>query len=176
MPHHVLLPSLKTGISTTASYTCALMDWQWGELRGGTPAILDGDSYISFFHSSIIMPSVHSNGKKIQHYVMGAYRFSARPPFALTHVSPEPIVGKGFYEGKEYPTWKPLRVIFPMGCIVGDEHIWVSYGRQDFEIWVATFDKKKLYASLVPCSSIECDINKYYKRSMNYASDVSARA
>ncbi len=148
-PHHVLWPDLSNGELLRDYWSTVHFDWEWGELRGGTPAIKDGDFYIAFFHSSLLMKTHHSNGKKIQHYLMGAYRFQATPPFFITHISKEPIVGKGFYHGKAYPTWKPLHVVFAMGCIVNEETIWVSYGRQDFETWVVEFDKKKLYESLV---------------------------
>lgn len=151
LPHYILKPSLSTGECESIESTHSLIDWSWGDLRGGTPAIKDGDHYLAFFHSSKLMQSTHSSGKKVQHYFMGAYRFSAYPPFQITHVSPEPIVSQGFYHGQSYPTWKPLHVVFPMGCMLNESHVWVSYGRQDFEIWIAKIDKKKLYESLVAC-------------------------
>ena len=151
LPHHILKPSLQTGECSLISATQSVIDWDWGTLRGGTPAIRDGEQYLGFFHSSKLMKTAHSAGKKIQHYFMGAYTYSAHPPFQITHISPEPIVAKGFYHGQSYNTWKPLHVVFPMGCIINDQHVWVSYGRQDFEIWVAKIDKHKLYKSLIPC-------------------------
>ncbi len=154
-PHLIFKPSMSLGECTTVSSTTSVFNWNWGELRGGTPALLDGEEYIAFFHSSIDMESVHSKGKKIQHYFMGAYTFAAQPPFQITRVSPEPIVGKKFYHGPEYPTWKPVRVVFPMGLMIDSQYFWVSYGRQDFEIWVAKIDKKGLYNSLVPCAEVK---------------------
>lgn len=44
--------------------------WRWGEMRGGSPALLIGDCYLTFFHSS-----GHFNHKHIGTYVMGAYLF-----------------------------------------------------------------------------------------------------
>jgi predicted GH43/DUF377 family glycosyl hydrolase len=123
--------------------------WGWGVPRGGTQAIRDGDHYIAFFHSWADVPTVQSNGQKITHYVMGAYTFDARPPFALQAVSPEPIVAKDFYEPPYYKTWKPMRCVFPAGVVLDEESIWVSYGRQDHECWVVKMDKKKLLNSLV---------------------------
>lgn len=168
LPHYILRPSLQTGECESISSTYSLINWDWGDLRGGTPALLDGDHYLGFFHSSKLMQSVHSSGKKVQHYFMGAYRFSAHPPFQITHISPEPIVSEGFYHGQSYNTWKPLHVVFPMGCMLDDTHVWISYGRQDFEIWIAKIDKNKLYASLVPCplNTIQMDSRKKpkYKR------------
>lgn len=154
-PHRIFEPSLVHGGCSIVSATHSLMLWEWGELRGGTPALLLNDTeYLAFFHSSKYMVTVHSQGKKLQHYFMGAYTFSARPPFEITRMSPEPIVGKQFYDAPYYNTWKPLRVVFPVGCIADQQYVWVTYGRQDFEIWVAKLDKKKLCESLVACPRI----------------------
>jgi predicted GH43/DUF377 family glycosyl hydrolase len=59
-------------------------------------------------------------------------------------------VGTAFYTEPYYTTWKPLRVVFPMGYVFDGDYIWLAYGRQDFEIWVAKIDKKLLYESLMP--------------------------
>lgn len=150
-PHTIFEPSLNNGSCKTQNVTYSSINWQFGELRGGTPALLDNDQYIAFFHSSKNISTVHSQGKNMTHYFMGAYTFSSQPPFNITRISPEPIVGKNFYNGPTYNTWKPLRVVFPMSCLSDKNYLWVTYGRQDFEIWVAKLDKKGLYKSLIPC-------------------------
>lgn len=150
-PHRIFEPSLTTGECTTHSTTHSLISWNWGELRGGTPAIRDGDEYLAFFHSSTNLATTQSQEKIMAHYVMGAYTFSGKPPFEITRISTQPIVAGQFYSEPYYTTWKPLRVVFPMGCIMEKEYLWVTYGRQDFEIWVAKIDKKRLYDSLIPC-------------------------
>lgn len=150
-PHRVFMPSLLDGKCETGA--CTMMEnfhWKWGELRGGTPAVLDHDHYIGFFHSFMDMASVQSKGKIISHYFMGAYCFNSKFPFALTHMSPEPIVGKTFYGGPDYPTWKPLKAIFPGGIMVDEKYVWVVYGRQDYEAWVVKMDKEGVIKSLVP--------------------------
>lgn len=155
VPHRILEPILGTGGCAAVSSTSGSIQWDWGVLRGGTPAILDGDEYLAFFHSSKEMPSVHSQGKKISHYVMGAYTFSSRPPFSITRISPEPIVGKNFYHGPAHNTWKPLWVVFPGGFVSNDEYVWIAYGRQDHEVWIVKLDKKGLLDSLVPVSTVK---------------------
>ncbi len=86
---------------------------------------------------------------------MGAYTFSASPPFEITKISQEPIVGQNFYDGEYYkPYWVPVRCIFPCGFIIEDLYIYISYGRQDHEIWIAKLDKKALLMSLVP---VDCN-------------------
>jgi len=97
------------------------------------------------------MASTHSEGKTIYHYFMGAYTFSNDPPFEITAISPKPIIGKHFYTGIAYkPYWKPIRCVFPCGYISDEEFIWIAYGREDHECWVAKLDKKRLLDSLVP--------------------------
>lgn len=149
-PHNIFSPILGTGACETIASTFGSIKWEWGVLRGGTPALpLDEKEYLAFFHSSILMPTVHSGGKKIQHYFMGAYTFSRKHPFSITRISPKPIVGKNFYRGLAYKTWKPLCVVFPCGYVMDDRYVWVVYGRQDHEIWVVKLDKQKLLNTLI---------------------------
>lgn len=161
MPHTIYCPLLLgNGRCDTVVKTSPSIVWEWGEIRGGTPALpLDDDHYLSFFHSLIEMPSAHSEGKKVLHYFIGAYTFTRSFPFKITQVSPEPIVGKNFYHGPIYDYyWKPVRVVFPCGFIIENDNIWMSYGRQDHEIWVAKIDKKALLESLIQVTTIP---NKY---------------
>ena len=150
IPHKVFRPIFGTNTCETAFCSSHIFKWDWGVPRGGTQAILDGDHYLAFFHSWVDVPTVQSGGKKVTHYVMGAYTFDAKPPFAIKSVSPEPIVAKHFYEPPYYKTWKPLRCVFPSGLILDKDYAWLAYGRQDHEMWIAKIDKKKLLNSLVP--------------------------
>lgn len=152
-PHRIFTPIPDTNSCELVSETVCTPRWEWGTLRGGTPALKIGDQYLAFFHSSIHMPSAHSNGKNIIHYFMGAYTFSAQPPFELTQISPEPIFGPDFYTGPAYKTWKPLRVVFPCGFVMDENFAWVVYGKQDYEMWVVKIDKQKLLDSLIPVPS-----------------------
>lgn len=149
-PHRVFQYLQGTGSCETLASTKGKINWRWGYLRGGTPALqINEDHYLSFFHSSIPLSTVHSNGVEMLHYFMGAYVFKKTPPFSVTHISPEPIVAKNFYAGPAYKTFKPLRVVFPGGFILDDQYIWIAYGRQDHEIWIVKLDKKGLLDSLV---------------------------
>lgn len=150
-PHLVFQPIDNTRCCYTVSVSQSDLNWRWGELRGGTPAVKVDDQYLAFFHSCISFPSLHSNGQIVPHYLMGAYAFSKDPPFEITHISSKPIIAKGFYSGQTYPYyWKPVCVIFPCGILVEDECIWITYGRQDHEMWVAKIDRKTLRDSLKP--------------------------
>jgi predicted GH43/DUF377 family glycosyl hydrolase len=153
LPHRILRPLCGTSSCQTIASSKGNIQWKWGVLKGGTQAILDKDHYLAFFHSWTDLPTVQSNGRKISHYLVGAYTFEAQPPFAITAISPGPIVSENFYRPPYYKTWKPLRCVFPAGIIFDEDHIWISYGRQDHEMWIAKLDKKALLQSLVPVSS-----------------------
>ena len=154
-PHRILKPIPNTGSCEEFSISDGKIEWNWGALRGGTQALLDGDRYLSFFHSSKDASTVQSKGKKISHYVIGAYTFDATPPFAINAISPEPIVSKDFYGPPYYKTWKPMRCIFPCGFVFDENFIWIAYGRQDHEVWIVKLDKKGLYNSLIPVTSVD---------------------
>lgn len=149
-PHKVLQPFFGYGECETVANTQGAFNWNWGDLRGGTPALKINDhQYLAFFHSCEKMLSYYSQEKPILHYFMGAYTFSAVPPFEIEQISLEPIIAKGFYSGETYkPYWKPVRVVFPCGFVFDEQFIWLSYGRQDHEMWIAKIDKQKLLDSL----------------------------
>lgn len=149
-PHKIFFPVLGTNICKTIAQSQGDIHWQWGDIFGGTPAQLINGEYLAFFHSSCVMSTVHSSDKPIPHYFIGAYTFQQKPPFALTQISPEPIVGPKFYSGPSYKTWKPLRVVYPCGYVYDDQYIWITYGRQDHEVWVVQLDKQGLLDSLIP--------------------------
>lgn len=151
VPHRILRYLCGSGACETIACTGTEATWPWGELRGGTPAVpIDADHYLAFFHSCMDMTSEHSKGEWSLHYFVGAYLFNRNPPFKITKISPEPIVGPGFYHGMDYiPYWKPVRVVFPGGVLVEGEIILLAYGRQDHEIWIAQLDRQSLIDSLV---------------------------
>jgi predicted GH43/DUF377 family glycosyl hydrolase len=155
LPHRIFHPRLDgTGICDTVACTESNISWDWGVLRGGTPAFIEKEGYLAFFHSSMVMASAHSSGKQMAHYFIGAYLFSHKPPFTILKISPEPIISKNFYNGIRYkPYWKPIRCVFPCGYISDDKYIWIAYGRDDHETWIVKLDKKGLLNSLIPCSS-----------------------
>lgn len=147
-PHRVLLPCFGTHSCVDYSISAESIKWDYGELRGGTPACLIGDRYLSFFHSSMYLEE-----KQTFYYYMGAYTFSATPPFEILEISPHPIIGAHFYTGPSYNTRIPLRVVFPSGFVFDEEYIWVACGKQDNEMWIYKLDRQGLLDSLVPKES-----------------------
>jgi predicted GH43/DUF377 family glycosyl hydrolase len=156
-PHKILLPIQGTEACKTYSYSPDLIDWAYGQLRGGTPALFVDGKYLAFFHSSLDIKNANPQGQEIRYYFMGAYMFEPKPPFNITHISARPIIGKDFYGGTQYKTWRPLRCIFPAGFIFDENYIWVSYGKQDHECWLVKLDKKKLIKSL---KAVKCSLKK----------------
>lgn len=150
-PQEILTPNLETGVCSSDFKTKGDMKWHWGKLRGGTPPQLQGDHYLAFFHSPLPFVSETTQGRQLMHYFMGAYTFSAEPPFQVTSISPYPIAAEGFY------TASPLgiRCVYPGGFITDSSYIYVCYGKDDHEVWVAILDKEKLYSSLVPVHETE---------------------
>lgn len=151
-PHRIMKPLFGKQSCQTIFKSHGDIKWKWGEARGGTPALLLKDQYLAFFHSMREMKTVHSKQKSMLHYFMGAYSFSSQPPFSITRISKEPIVAKGFYKPKHKYYWGPRRVVYPCGYVHDENFIWVSYGREDCEMWIAKIDKKMLLDSLVPVS------------------------
>ena len=120
---------------------------------GGTQAIplpsyTNGHKeYITFFHSSLLMTSKHSKGKRVQHYFMGAYTFQPYPPFKIIRVSKQPLFIPGLYNSEvEYPTYKPIKCVFPTGILLEFNITKLTYelillfGKQDFESWKVHLD------------------------------------
>jgi hypothetical protein len=135
-------------IANTADF---IPNWPYGHLRGGTPAILINNSfYLTFFHSSTepVYPDVNKT------YVMGAYTFCPTFPYSILAMSPYPIIHQSMYEGK-WP-YMPFAVaicdyiVFPMSFfLINDSLLYLTYGKQDVEGWIAKMDISELLKSLV---------------------------
>lgn len=154
-PHVIFFPSQVGFECFSICRTISDVAWKWGQLRGGTPAIFVDGRYLAFFHSSLLGRSQESQGEEMMHYFIGAYTFHAREPFELERISPQPIIGSKFYAGQRYkPFGVPVQVVFPGGLAEEKDHLWLAFGRQDHEIWLAKIHTKTLLDSLVSLS--EC--------------------
>lgn len=148
-PHEVVQNDLTDSLCKVVCETYSPVPWDWGQMRGGTQAVMVDGEYLAFFHSSVDARSDVTNYKKYIHYFMGAYTFSGRPPFELTKMTPFPIVDKGFYTQSNY--YK--RVIFPGGLAVVGDYIYLAYGKDDCEVWIAKMRKSELLNQLKPLDS-----------------------
>jgi predicted GH43/DUF377 family glycosyl hydrolase len=148
-PHEVLYPNLDTGICQSLYSSQKKIQWNLGILRGSSsPTLVDGE-YLGFFHSSTITTTPSSNYNHLWHYFMGAYTFSAEPPFEITKISAEPIDAPGFYTHSSYEK----RVIYPGGYVQDGSNVYLAYGKDDCEIWIATINLDALKESMVTVSS-----------------------
>lgn len=146
-PNAILQANFESGVCPLSYSTNPSISWKWGLLRGGTPAMLIDGEYLAFFHSAKEMYSeACERDQELWHYFMGAYTFSANPPFNLTRISPLPINEKSFYLKSN----NPKRVIYPGGFVIVGSNIYVAYGKDDNEIWIAVINKDKLMRSLRP--------------------------
>jgi hypothetical protein len=147
-----------TGLDTSPADKAADVSsvWSWGEPRGGTQAeLVDtpyGRKYLTFFHSSGRFAV-----RYLQTYYMGAYLFDPEPPFAISHISPDPIAPNEFYN-ESFGGWAYKRrldyIIFPMGYIIRGDTIYVTCGKNDRAGWVVTLNKTALITSLKPLASV----------------------
>jgi predicted GH43/DUF377 family glycosyl hydrolase len=149
-PHEVVYPNLKTGECPSFCETAFESHWRWGGWRGGTPAQLVDGEYLAFFHSPNVTATEASKGILMYHYFMGAYTFSRDPPFSIHATSKEPIIAKEFYTQSSYDK----RIIFPGGFVIVGSSIYLAYGKDDSEVWIAIIDKTKLKKSMKPVTNL----------------------
>ena len=125
-----------------------------GQPRGGTPAIrvndtIYGPRYVVIFHSSC----KGCNFKGISTYFMGGYIFDVKPPFAITHISSEPIVPNPFYNESFGWAFKNIDYIaFPMGLSINvtSDNMLIAAGKNDQRGWWIEMSFSGFIKSLKP--------------------------
>lgn len=166
-PHVVITPYNEGICKEVCRSTATGLQWNWGTLRGGTPAVFVDDQYLGFFHSS------KSGRNKVRYYYIGAYTFEARPPFRLTAISSKPLEHRDFYTTPKTPLTS-AKVLFPCGIVAKENTIYVSYGENDGGIKVLEIDKKLLYKSLYPLNQNINSPNKIDTRRRSLTSRLGA--
>ncbi|HSX11597.1 MAG TPA: hypothetical protein VLF94_07785 [Chlamydiales bacterium] len=141
-PRVILEVDLHTGYCHEVERASFNWHWNLGEIRGGTPACLVNDTFLTFFHSCF--PAKIPKGRA---YVMGAYTFDKDPPFSVRTLTPRPLGDLA-----DYTQDNASKVVFPGGLVVQDRWIHVAWGKADKQIFITTFDREKLLASMEPCS------------------------
>jgi predicted GH43/DUF377 family glycosyl hydrolase len=143
-PHTVLEVDPESGLCKEVAKGEKGLEWSFGALRGGTPAISLGEEYLTLFHSSKVGLSTLWSKKGGRVFFMGAYLFAARPPFAITQIAERPLGNAELYEGN------PKNVVYPGGVVMEGEKIYVAWGKDDREICITTLERTKLLHSLKP--------------------------
>jgi hypothetical protein len=123
--------------------------WSWGEPRGGSNTVLietvHGLRYLSIFHSSGKV-----NHRVIHSWFMGAYLFSASPPFEMTHISSVPILPKALYDESTGWAYKTVDyIVYPLGLLVRGDSLYLSVGKNDAGGWIVQLNATALVASLI---------------------------
>lgn len=139
-PRVILEIDVETGECKEVSSDSSPLEWGWGRVRGGTPAYRLEDQFITFFHSSF-PAAFERKGKQKKRpvYVMGMYAFDAKFPFAIRSIYPLPLGSVSDYADKN-----SRQVVFPCGLVVEGDFFHVAWGKNNRQIWITTFDRKKL--------------------------------
>ncbi|MBX7066916.1 MAG: hypothetical protein K1X28_06775 [Parachlamydiales bacterium] len=137
-PRVILELDLNTGDCQEISRTEYGDLWDFGQVRGGSPACLVDDLFVTFFHTRFF------DGEN-RIYIMGAYAFETQFPFSIRAVTPAPIGIPSYYQEDN-----SRKVVYPCGMIVEGDRIHVTWGRSDNGAYLTTFDKNKLMRILCP--------------------------
>ena len=96
-------------------------------------------------------------------YFMGAYLFEAEPPFAITHILPDPVIPQSAYNQSNGWAYKGIDyVVFPMSLhsVPSKDLLFLCFGRNDNSGWIAIFNQSALVADMMPVQS-ETKINNF---------------
>lgn len=138
---HVICEAVGSYSPKTIYETRSHQSWTLGQKRGGTPPVLVGDRYYSFFHSRY-----DHDGKAV--YYAGFYSFEAKPPFKILGICKEPI-----FKGEEF-NFHDKAVVFPCGSIFKDDKWIVSYGYNDMHCKLAIIDHGKMLENMIEPSRL----------------------
>lgn len=119
--------------------------WKYGIVRGGTPPVLVGDRYYSFFHSSLPWRG------RFRRYYMGAVAFSSKPPYMPLFWTQEPLL-----VGSQNDFWKQRKplVVFPCGAVMEDGKWLVTFGINDLKSGWVEIPHEELQQRLDPISVV----------------------
>jgi predicted GH43/DUF377 family glycosyl hydrolase len=123
------------------SQTNGSLPWEGGIPRGGSSPVRCGEEYYSFFHGT----HYHPSGRKV--YTLGAYTFSAQPPFDIRRMTPGPLLVPN---EQDRPNNWPISVVFPCGAVRRGGQWLVSFGHHDHWSCVAAFEAEQVETVLRP--------------------------
>ena len=117
-----------------------------GGIRGGSNAIFlpDLNVYLAFYHTKCILL-----GNPLDTYTMGAYTFSASPPFRLLSMSISPIMHPDFYTGPWISRFIDYAV-YPTHLTLSGDDLLMSFGVHDRQGYLSRFSLKRLLETLAP--------------------------
>jgi predicted GH43/DUF377 family glycosyl hydrolase len=140
-PHTVVHTDLQSSTAHETFRSKISIPWEYGSIRGGTPPILLGDRYLTFFHSMRM-----SKAQQLKIYYAGAYTFKAEPPFDPVAITRDPLL-VGDLTDKTRVLWKHV-VVFPCGAVKIDKNFLVSYGHNDYCLKLLKISEEELESKL----------------------------
>lgn len=103
-------PSHMEIVSEVPNYGKVTNLWQYGPVRGGSPARRIGKTrYLSFFHSQMPTPNTGANWHSAY---IGAYLFTGSEPYQLLAMSRVPLVHDSWYQGAWLNVFQTLYLYF----------------------------------------------------------------
>ena len=115
------------GERVTDRWISDALEWRYGRMSGGTPAIPWKGDMLTVFHSF----QTHPTRQRV--YYAGALTFEAKAPHRPKLATPEPIlVAREEWGRPEGADWAPL-CVFPGGLVERDGGLLLAYGRNDLD-------------------------------------------
>lgn len=127
------------------THTAPGLQWDYGEIRGGTPPVRVDDLYWTFFHSSVPWEGAY------RRYYMGALAFEVKAPFNPVRITKVPMLA-----GSAHDRWNNRKppCVFPCGAVLRDNTWLVTYGVNDLNCGWVEIPHNDLLRLAAPISSV----------------------
>lgn len=132
----------------TKTYESKGLSWEFGEIHLGTPSLQMGGTFLAFFQSSReddFLKTQTESGAYNSRYFLGAYEFSAIPPYEILRWTPNPLLIGSL--NNPHRTGSPA-CLFPSGMIIEEDNILLSLGINHAGWAIVRFDRKALVSRL----------------------------
>lgn len=143
-PHIILDCDISTGYCRKIDERRVDLNWAYGIIRGGTPALQVDHQFLTFFHSSIDLPDIYDR----RLYFMGAYTFDLSFPFTIRSITSSPIGLVGDYKETSSSKKTSKKVVFPGGFVREGNQIHIAWGKDDKIVMITTLNLEKLLRSM----------------------------
>lgn len=116
--------------------------WDYGQIRGGSPAKKFKNGYLGFFHSSKIFRFL--DGREKKYYFIGAFTTTGKIPFNINRISSIPYSKKGLYKDLK------RKYLFVQSYIIKEGFIHLLCGADDEKIFLLKIKLDQLLNTLEP--------------------------
>ena len=138
------------GLWSEESFVSPGLQWEFGEIHGGTQWVRQGDSMLGVFHSS--RPISESSWRGVAHnqkyFVLGAALAQASPPYRILAATAKPL----FWSSPENPRVANGSILlFANGFAIDGSTALLSMGVNDAASAVVSLPLEAVYSALHPC-------------------------